>query len=179
MGPISSCALGIVEGKITFPLEWFVIPATREMDDYVVTVTKYLQYISAKDSGLSGNMGYINYPVWKAASVSLPAQRIKRKNWSLLRFLGVFSTNQGALAVIMKGTWQAGGQTYGWPPDGFCQIEVAGLLPPSCSCKRNLWWGWITAGFRPEWRALLLQMDCGSCSHLPGRDFNVLQWCDP
>lgn len=28
---------------------------------------------------------------------------MKRKNWVLLRFLNAFSTNQGALAVIMKG----------------------------------------------------------------------------
>lgn len=76
LGPISSCALEIVEDKTTFLLEWFAIPGTKEMDDCAVTVIKYLRYISAKDSGLSGNMGYINYPVKKAASVSPPAKRL-------------------------------------------------------------------------------------------------------
>lgn len=31
LGPFSSCALDIVEGKITFSLEWSRIPGTREM----------------------------------------------------------------------------------------------------------------------------------------------------
>lgn len=46
-------------------------------------------YISAKDSGLSGNMGYINYPVRKAASVSPPVTRLigvcNWLNWALVR----------------------------------------------------------------------------------------------
>lgn len=60
LSPISTHALEIVEDKTTFLLEWFAIPGTKEMDDCAVTVIKYLQYISAKDSGHSGNMGYIN-----------------------------------------------------------------------------------------------------------------------
>lgn len=37
LGPVSSHALDIMEGKITFPLVWFVIPGTREVDDHVVS----------------------------------------------------------------------------------------------------------------------------------------------
>lgn len=90
LSPISACALETMEGKTTFLLEWFVIPGTKEMDDCAVTVIKYLQYISARDGDLSGNMGYINYPVKKAASVSPPAKRLigvwNRQNWALVRF---------------------------------------------------------------------------------------------
>jgi len=93
LSPISGCALDTAEDKFTFPLVWFVIPSTRERDDHVVTVTEFLQYISAKDSDLSGNTGYINYTVQKPTSVSPSAKKIldtrTRKNWALLRFLGI------------------------------------------------------------------------------------------
>lgn len=72
-------------------------------------------YISAKDSGLSGNMGYINYPVKKETSVSPSAKKII---WCLqLAKLGIGEVchmpgAQVALAEIMKCAWQAGSQIY-------------------------------------------------------------------
>lgn len=117
LSPTSSCALDIVEGKNHFSFRVIWYSWYQRDDDHVVTVSKYLQHMPVKESCVSGNVSYVNYSMQKAASVSPSAERIScartRQNWALLRFLSRClpkPAGQGALAVIKKGTWQAGGQ---------------------------------------------------------------------
>lgn len=73
------------------PYSWY------QRDDYhVVTVSKYLQYMSVKDSCISGNMSYMNYSTQKTASVS---PSVKKKKLCLHQAkLGIAEVPQAVFA---------------------------------------------------------------------------------